>query len=205
MFFFSLKPIVGDSATINNNTQNTPSGRDWKPTTEKEHKTGKIQNPGNQKSENPGRQRSQNLGSQKSQISDSDNEVEIVTESFPLQTVSITISFKLPVNIERGLPQAIKTRLSFETSFNLSHYHEAIVEALLAEVVAFRGDPLISIDDLKALSGKEASNPEDMWLPNFVIDAYLSLVSSTCKAATAIKWEIFEKSSYSIRDLVVSC
>ena len=168
MFFFSLKPIVGDSATINNNTQNTPSGRDWKPTTEKEHKTGKIQNPGNQKSENPGRQRSQNLGSQKSQISDSDNEVEIVTESFPLQTVSITISFKLPVNIERGLPQAIKTRLSFETSFNLSHYHEAIVEALLAEVVAFRGDPLISIDDLKALSGKEASNPEDMWLPNFV-------------------------------------
>ena len=35
-----------------------------------------------------------------------------------------------------------------------------------------------------------------MWLPNFVIDAYLSLVSSTCKAATAIKWEIFEKSSY---------
>ena len=175
---FSLKPIVGDSATINNNTQNRQSGRDWKPTTEKEHKTEKIQN--------PGRQRSQNLGSQKSQISDSDNEVEIVTESCALQTVSRTISFKLPVNIEGGLPQAIKTRLSFKTSFNLSHYHEPIVEALLAEVVAFRGDPLISIDDLKALSGKEASNPEDMWLPNFVIDAYLSIVSSTCKAATAI-------------------
>ena len=119
-----------------------------------------------------------------------------MTESCPLQTVSRTISFKLPVNIERGLPQAIKTRLSFETSFNLSHCHEPIVEALLAEVVAFRGDPLIFNDELKALSGKEASNPEDMWLPHFVIDAYLSLVSSTCKAATALKWEIFEKSSY---------
>ena len=120
-----------------------------------------------------------------------------MTESCPLQTVSRTISFKLPVNIERGLPEAITVKdFSFETSFNLSHYHEPIVEALLAELVAFRGDPLISIDDLKALSGKEASNPEDMWLPNFVIDAYLSLVSSTCKPATAIKWEIFEKSSY---------
>ena len=32
---FSLKPIVGDSATINNNTRNKQSGRDWKPATEK--------------------------------------------------------------------------------------------------------------------------------------------------------------------------
>ena len=32
---FCLKPIVGDSAAINNNTQNKQSGRDWKPATEK--------------------------------------------------------------------------------------------------------------------------------------------------------------------------
>ena len=32
---FSLKPIVGDSATINNNTHNKQSGRDWNSATEK--------------------------------------------------------------------------------------------------------------------------------------------------------------------------
>ena len=112
-----------------------------------------------------------------------------------------TGSFKLPVNIEIGLPQAIKKRLSFETSFNLSHYHEPIVEGLLAEVVAFRGDPLFSIDDLKALSDKEASNPEDKWLPNFGIDAYLRLVSSTCK----LSCNCYKVKKVAIRDLVVSC
>ena len=32
---FSIKPIVGDSATINNNTQNKQSGKNWNPATEK--------------------------------------------------------------------------------------------------------------------------------------------------------------------------
>ena len=87
----------------------------------------KIQNPGSEKSQDPGRQMSKNLGSQKSQKSDCDNEVEIVTDTCPRRTVSRTISFKLLVNIEIGLPQAIKTRLSLETSFNLSYYQEPIV------------------------------------------------------------------------------
>ena len=210
---FSLKPIVGDSATTNNNIQKPQSGTDRKPASEKDHKTGsektqnpvhdKGQNPGSQKSQIPGREKDQNQGSrkrqnpgnQKSQKSDSDNEVEIVAESSPLQTVSSTCSFKLPVNIKIGLPQAIKTRLSFETSFNLPCYQEPVVAALLAEAVAFRGDPLISIEDLKALSGEEASDSEDMWLPNFIIDAYLNLLSATNKNVITIKWERFEKSS----------
>ena len=282
---FSLKPIVGDSATTNNNIQKPQSGTDRKPASEKDHKTGsektqnpvheksqnpvhdkghnpgsqksqnpgspKNQNPGSQKSQNPGSEKSQNPGSEKSQNpgseksqnpgseksqnpvhkksqnpgsaksqnpgrekdqnqgsrkrqnpgnqksrkSDSDDEVEIVAESSPLQTVSSTCSFKLPDNIKIGLPQAIKTRLSFETSFNLPRYQEPVVAALLAEAVAFRGDPLISIEDLKALSGEEASDSEDMWLPNFIIDAYLNLLSATYKNVTTIKWERFEKSS----------
>ena len=123
---FSLKAIVGDSAATNNNSQKTASepsqkpqgGRDWKAASEKDHQTGsqksqnsgsqKVQNPVHEKSQNPGSQKSQNLGSQKSQNSgsqkiqksDSDNEVEIVAESSPPQTVSSPSSFKLPVNIK---------------------------------------------------------------------------------------------------------
>jgi len=117
-----------------------------------------------------------------------------VAESSPPQTVSGPSSFKLPVNIKIGLPQDIKTNLSFETSFELPCYQEPIVAALLAEAVAFCGDPLISIEDLKATSGEEATDSEDMWLPNFIIDAFLSLLTTTCKNAIAVKWERFEKS-----------
>ena len=116
--------------------------------------------------------------------------------SSPLHAVASTCSFKPPINIKFGLPHKIQAQLSFVTSFNLPVYQEPIVAALLAEAVAFNGDPLISIEDLKAVSCEEASDSEDMWLPNFVIDAYLNLLSTTCATVTAIKWERFEKSSY---------
>lgn len=124
----------------------------------------KIQNPVHEKSQNPGSQKTQNPGSQKIQKSDSDNEVEIVAESSPPQTVSGPGRFKLSVNIKIGLPQDIKTNLSFETSFELPCYQEPMVAALLAEAVAFCGDPLISIEDLKALSGEEAT--DSGWMPS---------------------------------------
>ena len=135
---------------------------------------------------------------EKNQKLESDDEVEILAHksSSPLHTVASTCSFKLPVSIKFGLPCEIQAKLSFVTSFNLPVYQEPIVAALLAEAVAFNADPLISSEDLKALSGEEASDSEDMWLPNFVIDAYLNLLSATCATVSAIKWERFEKSSY---------
>ena len=166
---FSLKPIIGDPTATTKNIQKTGHEK----SENQDHE--KSQNSGHEKSQNPDREKSQHPHCEESENPDREKSPNI--------------------NIKIGLPQAIKTKLSFETSFNLPYYQEPIIEALLAEAVSFRGDPLISIQDLKALSGEEATDSEDMWLPNFVIDAYLNLLTATCQTVTAIKWERFEKSS----------
>ena len=204
----SQKPISENTRTPESEKSHKPSsGRSQKPDKEKnqelssersqEPSSHKNQKSSRQKNQKPSSQKIQKPDSEKSQKSESDDEVEILAhKGSPLHRAASTCSFKLPVSIKFGLPHEIQAKLSFVTSFKLPVYQEPIVSALLAEAVAFNGDPLISSEDLKALSGEEASDSEDMWLPNFVIDAYLNLLSATCATVTAIKWERFEKSSY---------
>ena len=176
-------------------SEESPNKSSWR---SQERSSQKSKKPNSQKNHKPSSQKAQKTDSEKGQQSESDDEVEILAHksSSPLHAVASTYSFKPPLNIKFGLPHKIQAQLSFVTSFNLPVYQEPIVAAFLAEAVAFYGDPLISIEDLKAVSCEEASDSEDMWLPNFVIDAHLNLLSTTCATVTAIKWERFEKSSY---------
>ena len=84
-------------------------------------------------------------------------------------------------------------RHTYCTPFNFPSFQEPLVTGLLAGVVDFEGDPVISIQDLRALSG-EALNSEGKWLPNFVVDGYLKLITTCCNSTvTALSWESFEK------------
>ena len=91
-----------------------------------------------------------------------------------------------------GLPSVIVQKLSKSAQFVLPHHIQMLVEDLLSSDIPFKGITLLNFQDLKELSGRGAKS-SDNWLSNFVIDEYLSLISS--QAASNVKtvpWEKFD-------------
>jgi hypothetical protein len=104
-------------------------------------------------------------------------------------------SFSTDHEVHIGLPDEVAQILSKEVMFSLPQHYSIIVDAILSYEVPFGGNPLISVQDLKELSGK-GEKATDKWLTNFVIDEYLKIISTQSSSKVkALPWEKFARCS----------
>lgn len=99
-------------------------------------------------------------------------------------------------NIKLGIPEYLSNLLNQPpVEYPLPQYKINEVEAVLSNLIKFRGSVLIDPGDLKTLTNIHAINSQDKWLTNFVIDEYMNLIQSASHLRVkAMQWEIFEKS-----------
>ena len=96
-----------------------------------------------------------------------------------------------------GLPQALDLAADINKSspFFLPTHSSSLIAAIVGGVINFNGDKLVMQSDLKSLHGGWSA-PENNFLSNFTIDAYLKILQRA-SAADGVKvetffWEMFE-------------
>lgn len=105
---------------------------------------------------------------------------------------------EIHLHIKLGIPDDLSNPLNQPSvHYSLPQYKTNEVEAVLSNLISFKGSNLISPADLKSLTNSDAVEAQDKWLTNFIIDDYMRLIQSTSHNTNvkvkAITWEVFEK------------
>ncbi|EDO38580.1 predicted protein [Nematostella vectensis] len=95
-------------------------------------------------------------------------------------------------DVHMGLPHGLDTSTFVPViPYFLPQYVMNEVEAVVGDLIQFNGDQLIGPADINALVNNSAPRSQDMWLTNFIIDAYFKLIKSSQenKRVIPISWE----------------
>ncbi|EDO26419.1 predicted protein, partial [Nematostella vectensis] len=83
-------------------------------------------------------------------------------------------------DVHMGLPHGLDTSTFVPViPYSLPQYVMNEVEAVVGDLIQFNGDQLIGPADINALVNNSAPRSQDMWLTNFIIDAYFKLIKSS--------------------------
>lgn len=100
------------------------------------------------------------------------------------------------ISVHYGINQTTALRFNNEAACNFPNHKQPLLSCVLNGTVTFKGNSIIDDNDLQSLYGQKTQD-EDNYLTNFVIEAYLQLISikgmSQGTKAEFLEWETFEK------------
>lgn len=99
-------------------------------------------------------------------------------------------------SVHYGINQTTAQRFNNEAACNFPDHKQQLPSCVLNGTVTFKGNSIIYDNDLQSLCG-QTTQDEDNYLTNFVIEAYLQLITikgmSQGTKAEFLEWETFEK------------